>query len=87
MYPRPDRTSRDALRDYVRASADSGHHQVGTARIGTDQLAVVVLQLRVHGLTGLRIADASVMPVTPAGNTAGPTLMIGERAADLIRAG
>jgi choline dehydrogenase len=84
VYPGPDRVSREALREYVRASADSGHHQVGTARIGTDPLAVVDPQLLVHGLTGLRIADASVMPATPAGNTAAPTLMIGERAADLI---
>ncbi|MEU8256619.1 GMC family oxidoreductase N-terminal domain-containing protein [Micromonospora inaquosa] len=84
VYPGPSRVNRDALRDYVQASADSGHHQVGTARIGTDPLAVVDPQLLVHGLTGLRIADASVMPTTPAGNTAAPTLMIGERAADLI---
>ncbi|WBB69041.1 GMC family oxidoreductase N-terminal domain-containing protein [Micromonospora sp. WMMD812] len=73
-----------ALRDYVRRAVDSGHHQVGTARIGTDQMAVVDPALRVHGIAGLRVADASVMPTLPAGNTAGPTLMIGERAADLI---
>ncbi|PMR61532.1 choline dehydrogenase [Verrucosispora sp. ts21] len=84
VYPGPDRMSRGELRDYVRASVDSGQHQVGTARIGTDPLAVVDPQLVVHGVAGLRIADASVMPVTPAGNTAAPTLMIGERAADLI---
>jgi choline dehydrogenase len=84
VHPGHDRVSRDGLRDYVRTSADSGHHQVGTARIGTDPLAVVDPQLLVHGVTGLRIADASVMPTTPAGNTAAPTLMIGERAADLI---
>ncbi|MGW3894142.1 GMC family oxidoreductase [Micromonospora profundi] len=84
VYPGPEGMSRDGLRDYVRASADSGHHQVGTARIGTDPLAVVDPQLLVHGLAGLRIADASIMPTTPAGNTAAPTLMIGERAADLI---
>jgi choline dehydrogenase len=61
-------------RDYVRAAADAGHHQVGTARMGTDALAVVDPRLRVRGVAGLRVADASVMPVTPAGNTAGPAV-------------
>jgi choline dehydrogenase len=84
VYPGPERTTRDALRDYVRASADSGHHQVGTARMGIDRLAVVDPELRVHGVAGLRIADASVMPTTTAGNIAGPTLMIAERAADFL---
>ena len=83
-YPGPGFSSRQGLRDYARASVDGGQHQVGTARMGTDRLAVVDAQLRVHGLAGLRIADASVMPITPAGNTAAPTLMIGERAADFI---
>jgi choline dehydrogenase len=86
VYPGPERTTRDALRDYVRASADSGHHQVGTARMGTDRLAVVDPELRVNGVAGLRIADASVMPTTTAGNIAGPTLMIAERAADFLLA-
>jgi choline dehydrogenase len=86
-YPGPDRITREALRDYVRASADSGHHQVGTARMGTDQLAVVDPELRVYGVKGLRIADASVMPRTTAGNTAAPTLMIAERAADFLLMG
>ncbi|MEU0491413.1 GMC family oxidoreductase N-terminal domain-containing protein [Nocardiopsis sp. NPDC006139] len=72
------------LRAYVHAAADAGHHQVGTARMGTDALAVVDPRLRVRGVAGLRVADASVMPFTPAGNTAGPTFMIGERAADLL---
>ncbi|WP_306368767.1 GMC family oxidoreductase [Nocardiopsis sp. CC223A] len=72
------------LREYVHAAADAGHHQVGTARMGTDALAVVDPRLRVRGVAGLRVADASVMPFTPAGNTAGPTFMIGERAADLL---
>ena len=71
-------------RAYVHAAADTGHHQVGTARMGTDGLAVVDPRLRVRGVAGLRVADASVMPFTPAGNTAGPTFMIGERAADLL---
>ncbi len=84
VYPGTGCSSRDALADYVRTSADSGQHQVGTARIGCDPLAVVDSELRIHGMSGLRIADASVMPMTPAGNTAAPTMMIGERASDFI---
>lgn len=86
-YPGPHRTSRERLQEYVRAAVDAGQHQVGTARIGSDPLAVVDSQLLVHGVKGLRIADASVMPIPPAGNTAGPALMIGERAADFILKG
>jgi choline dehydrogenase len=82
--PGPSIVTRDQLRDYVRASVDSGHHQVGTARMGEDEMAVVDPHLRVRGVQGLRIVDASVMPTTPAGNTAAATMMIGERAADLI---
>ncbi len=73
-------------REYVRAAADTGHHQVGTARMGTDALAVVDPRLRVRGVAGLRVADASVMPFPPAANPAGTVFMIGERAADLLLA-
>jgi choline dehydrogenase len=74
----------DAL---VRATADSIYHPVGTCRMGTDADAVVdPLSMRVYGTTGLRVADASIMPTLVAGNTNGPALMIGERAAALIAA-
>ena len=84
LYPGPGVTSREDLRNYVRDTAITYHHQVGTCRMGVDELAVVDPQLRVRGVEGLRVADASVMPTVTAGNTHAPTTMIGERAADLV---
>jgi choline dehydrogenase-like flavoprotein len=74
------------LRDYVRRTAITYHHQVGSCRMGVDELAVVDPELRVRGVDGLRVADASVMPYVSSGNTHAPTLMIGERAAELVAA-
>ncbi|HEY8905909.1 MAG TPA: FAD-dependent oxidoreductase [Rhodoferax sp.] len=72
-----------ALRDYVRQSAKTVFHPVGTAKMGaeSDPMAVVDQQLRVRGTQGLRVADASVMPTLVSGNTNAPTMMIAERAA------
>ena len=86
LYPGPEVRDAAAARDYVRRTAISYHHQVGTCRMGVDGEAVVDPRLRVHGLEGLRVADASVMPVVISGNTNAPSLMIGERAADFITA-
>lgn len=74
------------LAQATREQAEHRHHAVGTCRMGTDENAVVDSQLRVIGIENLRVADASVMPTDPSGNTNVPTMMIGERAADLIRA-
>ena len=82
LHPGP---SRD-LREFVRASVLSYAHPVGTCRMGTGDDAVVDPELRVRGVERLRVADASIMPVIPSGNTAAPTVMIGEKASDLVAA-
>src|SRR3954449_10852912 len=78
--------SRADLRQKARETLESLYHPVGSCRMGTDVDAVVDPQLRVHGVDGLRVADASVMPTLVRGNTNAPTIMIAERASDLIRA-
>lgn len=84
IYPGPE-VSDDDLEDYVRGSVITYHHQVGTCKMGIDDMAVVSPHtLRVGGLSGLRVADASVMPLVPTGNTNAPSIMIGEKAADFI---
>lgn len=85
LRPGPEVRSEAELRDYVRANADHRSHPVGTCRMGVDDEAVVDAELKVRGIDGLRIADASVMPELPSGNTNLPAIMIGEKAADLIR--
>jgi choline dehydrogenase len=76
--------TRAELCDYVRRTVASYHHQVGTCRMGSDEGAVVDPELRVHGVEGLRVADASIMPFVTTGNTHAPVLMIGARAAALM---
>jgi choline dehydrogenase len=72
------------LRQFIARATGSYFHPVGTCKIGTDDQAVVDFQLRVHGVEGLRVADASVMPTIPSGNINAAAIMIGEKAADLV---
>ncbi|NEM91069.1 GMC family oxidoreductase [Galbitalea soli] len=84
IYPGPEVDDDASLRDYVRRTVITYHHQVGTCKMGVDELAVVDPRLRVYGVTGLMVADASIMPRVTSGNTNAPTIMIGEKAAEFF---
>ena len=84
IFPARDDLTDAQLAEFVRAKAETVYHPVGTCRMGTDEDAVVDARLRVRGVDGLRVVDASVMPTLPGGNTNAPTIMIAERAAALI---
>jgi len=85
--PGADKVADDEILDWVKKSAETTYHPVGTCKMGNDAMAVVDPQLRVHGIAGLRIADASIMPTLTSGNTNAPSIMIGEKAADLVMNG
>jgi choline dehydrogenase-like flavoprotein len=86
---RGDGSDDEAVRALIRQHADTIYHPVGTCKMGSadDAMAVVDPELRVRGLTGLRVIDGSVMPTLIGGNTNAPIIMIAERAADLMRQG
>ncbi|WP_404790674.1 GMC family oxidoreductase [Altericista sp. CCNU0014] len=86
IAPGADKQSDAALVAYVRETCSTVWHPVGTCKMGTDPMAVVDPELRVHGIQGLRVVDASIMPTITTGNTNAPTIVIGEKAADLIKA-
>lgn len=81
----PGNLDREAMEAFIRNAAVSYGHMSGTAKMGTDAASVVDGQLRVHGVDNLRIADASIMPRVTTGNTMAPCVVIGERAAELLR--
>lgn len=84
IEPGAQACSQQALEQYLRSTAGTVWHPAGTCRMGSDENSVLDPQLRVRGIQGLRVADASVMPVITSGNTNAPTIMIGEKASDLI---
>ena len=81
----PKAKTRAEREQWVRQTCETYHHQAGTCKMGIDAASVVDPQLRVYGIEGLRVADASIMPAVTSGNTNAPSIMIGEKAADLIR--
>ncbi|QDH69286.1 GMC family oxidoreductase [Marilutibacter alkalisoli] len=85
IFPARDDLDDTGLEAFIRAKAETIYHPVGTCRMGSDEASVVDPRLRVRGVDGLRVVDASVMPRLIGGNTNAPTIMIAERAADLIR--
>ena len=86
LYPGPDAVSKKDLECYVRQSVITYHHQVGTCKMGVDAMSVVDPTLRVYGVERLRVVDASIMPSVTSGNTNAPAIMIGEKAAEMIKA-
>ncbi|MBL8377252.1 MAG: GMC family oxidoreductase N-terminal domain-containing protein [Burkholderiales bacterium] len=86
LRPGPEIASDAAMTEYIRATIFPSYHPVGTCKMGSDPMAVVDAELRVRGVPGLRVADASIMPTIPASNTNAAAIMIGEKAADLMLA-
>ncbi|MBQ0147198.1 MAG: GMC family oxidoreductase N-terminal domain-containing protein [Flavobacteriaceae bacterium] len=84
IYPGQDKSKEEVL-DYIRKAASTYHHMTGTCKMGVDKDAVVDPELKVYGIDGLRVADASIMPDVPSGNTNAPAIMVGEKAADMIK--
>ena len=85
IHPGEDVTDRAGIEAELRRGTDLIYHPTSTARMGADGDAVVDPELRVYGVAGLRVVDASVFPTIPRGNTNAATYMVAERAADLIR--
>jgi choline dehydrogenase len=84
LRPAVELEKRSDIEEYVRANADTVYHPVGTCKMGNDDMAVVDNELKVRGIEGLRVADASIIPKLIGGNTNAPAIMIGEKCADLV---
>ncbi|MEX0873282.1 MAG: GMC family oxidoreductase N-terminal domain-containing protein, partial [Aquisalimonadaceae bacterium] len=82
--PGPEVTKGEALMDYMRQTGQTSWHPISTCRMGSDEQSVVDSELRVHGVEGLRVIDASIMPTMASSNTNAPAIMIGEKGADLV---
>src|SRR5271156_1595037 len=87
LHPGATQESDAEISEFLRNELETLYHPVGTCKMGVDELAVVDARLRVHGIEGLRVVDASIMPRVPAGNTNAPVMMIAEKAAEMIREG
>ncbi|MBM3619549.1 MAG: choline dehydrogenase [Alphaproteobacteria bacterium] len=84
IAPGAARQTDEEILDWVRKTAETTYHPVGTCKMGNDPMAVVDPELRVHGIAGLRVADASIMPTLTSGNTNAPCIMIGEKCAAMV---
>jgi len=85
FQPGPEVESDEQLLDYARRRGGTVYHPTSTCKMGSDPLAVVDAELKVRGIGGLRVADASIMPTVVSGNTNAATIMIGEKLADVVR--
>ena len=84
IFPEESVSSKDEKIGFIRRKAETIYHPVGTCKMGNDAMAVVDSELKVHGIENLRVADASIMPNLVSGNTNAPTIMIGEKCADMV---
>ena len=82
--PGADAQSEEEIRAYIRKWSKTDYHPVGSCKMGHDEVAVVDTQLRVRGIEGLRVIDASIMPILISGNTQAPAIMIGEKGAAIM---
>ena len=82
--PGPNCESDQDMVEWIKNNAETTYHPVGTCKMGNDPQAVVDDELKVHGISGLRVADASIMPTLTSGNTNAPSIMIGEKCSEML---